>query len=181
MRKIFTISTIILLLVTNVFLLFNILDLSSDALSEECVEPVDENIVATKTDNSKLVFIEPHYSTIELVFNDTDFNNFMSLGINGDSTIMAVSASYTKKYHWSVFDHTLIAGNHVSNGCFYEGYECLENTGAFIYANNHWLFINRDVDKRIYEVSGISDACAFAQTMLVHEGKVQQIPNTLPS
>ena len=75
----------------------------------------------------------------------------------------------------------MIAGNHVSNGRFYEGYECPENTGAFIYANNHWSFINRDIDKRISEVSGILDACAFAQTMLVYEGKVQQIPNTLPS
>lgn len=185
MRKIFTISIITLLLVTNVFLLLNILDLLSDSPSEECVKTIVENlnehIVAAKTENSKLVFIEPHYNTIELIFNDDGFNDFMSLEINGDSTVLAVAAAYTKKYHWSEFNHMLIAGSHAGGGKPYEGYRCPENTGAFIYANKHWSFINRDIDKRICEVSGISDACAFAQTMLVYEGKAQQIPKTLPS
>ena len=152
----------------------------NDQPASSVMENVEKCRVATKTENSKLVFIEPHYNTIELVFNDDGFNDFMSLEINGDSTVLAVAAAYTKKYHWSEFNHMLIAGSHAGGGKSYEGYRCPENTGAFIYANKHWSFINMDIDERISELYGISDACAFAQTMLVHEGKVQQIPKTLP-
>ena len=153
----------------------------NDTSALSVAENIEKHPVATKIENSKFIFIEPQFQTIELVFNDANFNDFMSLEINGDSTVLAVAAAYTKKYNWSEFNHMLIAGNHAGGGNLYEGYKCLENTGAFIYANKHWVFINKDIDKRILELDGISDACAFAQTMLVHEGKVQQIPKTLPS
>ena len=50
----------------------------------------------------------------------------LSVNAGDASTVLAVAAAYTKKYHWSEFNHMLIAGSHAGGGKSYEGYRCPE-------------------------------------------------------
>ena len=64
------------------------------------------------------------------------------------------------------FYHQNIAGNHVCNGQFYEGYDCKANKGGFIfYKDRHWQFLDKEQYNK--QLTDVNVQCAYEQALVV--------------
>ena len=95
------------------------------------------------------------------------------------SICFSCAASYTGRTiygHPTSPLHIDVAGNHVEEGVLYQGYECPNNTGGFVwypYPDSSWKIVDRnEYLNRLSQDSlpGIS----FQQELLIHDGEIQQ-------
>ncbi len=175
MKRLIASITIVLLFVTTVLLVFNQPE-PTDSVMEP--ESVYEGVTVTESYESEdLIFYEPVFENISLRLN----HERDTLGYCGIACNLVVAAAYTEVYNWSEFHHKLIDGGHVVDGVYHEGCPCKENTGAFIYADKHWKFVVSDFDDHMKAAGNGNNSCAFAQTMLVHDSQLIQLPAKLQS
>ncbi|MBQ7941667.1 MAG: hypothetical protein IJ328_04585 [Muribaculaceae bacterium] len=119
-----------------------------------------------------LIVYYPNFSTIDLVCGE--------MPVKEDTcVIFCAAAAFTGSFIEN-FKHSNVAGDHVSSGKRYEGYECRVNTGCFVYYGGHeWDFIygehSRDLDKAAQR-----GGMGYAQIMMINEGKVKQNYRTNP-
>ena len=150
-----------------------------DTVVETVIEDKDticlEDKITLRYETKDFVFYEPSIERVQLQVN----SERDSLVYAGLSRALVVAAAYTEKYGWKEFSHKLIAGDHVVDGKLYEGYDCQENTGAFIYANRHWSFTNQNIAEAMLDAALYKNSCAFQQTMLVHQNRLIDIPSKL--
>lgn len=74
------------------------------------------------------------------------------------------------------FQHTNIAGNHVSSSKFYKGYSCKKNTGAFVWSKGQWKFLLKNYAAELKNVADSSGSgMGFGQNMIIHNGKTQPL------
>lgn len=107
-----------------------------------------------------LTIIYPKFSKIDLVCGTMP---------NDSSVILVAEAAYTGK-KLDKFEHSNIAGNHVANGVGYNGYDCPNNTGTFVYYNNQWKFCN---DSSELDSAVLYNGAAFSQELIVKNGEIQ--------
>lgn len=111
---------------------------------------------------SKLYIYTPTYSKIDLVCGDNSLDNDANI-------ILAAEAAFTGEI-LPHFSHDNIAGNHVSGGVFYKGYECKVNTGTFSWYNDKWYFSYGDSFAEAAK-SADNHGMAFSQVMFIHNGQ----------
>ena len=97
------------------------------------------------------------------------------------SVILMVAGSYTGKTK-KVFEHSNIAGNHVSGGVWYKGYHCHRYTGSFFFYNNTWKFVYAPNKDKNYNPNNVREkemkivaeygGSGFSQEMILHNGEV---------
>lgn len=120
---------------------------------------------STKTHNNVVVdnglkFIFPNFSKVDLVCGTMP-------SPNDNSVILVAEAAYTGDY-LDEFQHTNIAGDHVSNGKKYQGYSCSRNTGAFVYYKNYWKFCSQDYSHEL-DSAAMYGGAAFTQELIIKE------------
>ena len=111
----------------------------------------------------------PQYSKIDLVCGNMPSKD--------DKTVLMVAEAAFTGDLLDEFNHSNIAGDHVSGGSRYRGYSCKRNTGAFVFYNDIPKFVyqnySADLDK-----AAKNGGCGFTQEMMIHEGKI--VPHTRP-
>lgn len=127
---------------------------------------------STKTHNNVVVdnglkFIFPNFSKVDLVCGTMP-------SPNENSVILVAEAAYTGDY-LDEFQHTNIAGDHVSNGKKYQGYSCSRNTGAFVYYKNHWKFCSQDYSHEL-DSAAMYGGAAFTQELIIKENTLLKTP-----
>jgi len=118
-----------------------------------------------RKDTMGLIALYPQFSRIDLVCG--------TMPQPDSDVILVAEAAYTGKL-LNEFNHSNIAGNHVANGVFYDGYPCDRNTGAFIYYNDSWTFYYQNFSKEMKEAAN-NGGCAFGQEMIIYNGKFVEI------
>ena len=102
-----------------------------------------------------------------------------------ENRIFVAAGAYTKKYGWTEFADTLVAGPYV-DGKYYDGYFEPANSGAFYYVHSarRWGFVHHGYEQVLRDIAkNEEDGTAFSQVMLVYNGSVCSIhrranPNT---
>ena len=106
-----------------------------------------------------LTFYYPNFKSIDL-----------SLGNMPDKSDPKVDfcceAAFTGQ-RLATFRHSNVADNHVSGGKLYQGYNCRANTGAFIWYQGKWEFM----EKKRFLTDKPTCQMAFCQYQLILHGK----------
>lgn len=89
------------------------------------------------------------------------------------SVIFCCEAAFTGQL-LSTFSHMNIAGNHVSDGEYFNGYNCRSNTGGFTYDGKKWLFFLSNHEANLMRVAQ-SGGMGFEQNMVIFEGVKQPL------
>ncbi len=122
----------------------------------------DSLTTVKKVDN--LMVYTPHYSHVEFVVESEP-------SPDNDSIIFCAAASLTGEKS-EEFKHNNIAGNHVSDGMFYNGYKSPYNTGVFTLADGEWTFgMASDADSLLL-VAARKDGIGFMHDLLIYNGAV---------
>lgn len=151
-----------------------------DLLTEKTPEFKDQKLEIPDLNSRKENFVEikdtlglriysPQFSRIDLVCGEMPSKS-------DSSVIMFAEAAFTGEY-LNEFNHSNIAGDHVTSGKKEKGYALKRNTGAFVYYNDTPKFLYKDYSKGLDEAAG-NNGCGFAQEMMIHEGKI--VPHTRP-
>lgn len=116
-----------------------------------------------------LKVLYPNFTRIDLVCD--------TMPSESDSTVIFVAAaSYTCKKYTKVpkpeFEHKYIAGDHVTRGVRERGYACTSNTGAFVYYDGNWKFLNRVYSHEL-DSAAMHGGMGFGQELIVHNGVLQ--------
>ena len=120
-------------------------------------------------DTLDLRIYHPNFSKIDLVCGEMPSKD-------DKTVIMFAEATFTGDY-LDEFQHSNIAGDHVSQGKRYKGYACKRNNGAFVYYNDTPKFVYQNYSNE-FDKAAQNDGCGFAQEMMIHEGKI--VPHTRP-
>lgn len=107
----------------------------------------------------------PDFDNIRLICGSTAPDN--------DNITFCCAGAFTGS-KLETFDHSNIAGNHISNGKLYKGYDCPINTGVFIWDNNCWKFLLGDLTLGLGE-SVNSNRMGFAQNMIIYNNVKQPL------
>ncbi len=121
----------------------------------------------TISDGLKIYY--PEYNRIDLVCDTIPSKDNYAV-------TMIAEAAFTGDL-LTEFKHSNIAGNHVSGGVYYEGYNCPRNTGAFVYYDGQPKFIYKDFDSELKKAAK-RGGCGFTQEMMIHKGKI--VPHRRP-
>lgn len=112
-----------------------------------------------------LIIYTPEYCNIKLYYGndipDGTYNNHL----------YCAAGAFTGEGYQHGFKHTLIAGDHVSNGIRYNGYKCKRNTGAFVFYNGQYKFVYKDYSGKLNEAAK-NKGMGFAQEMMIHNGQI---------
>jgi hypothetical protein len=134
--------------------------------SSEAIEVVEEEYVPNiKIDSvAGLKVIYPNFSRIDLVCQTMPSQD-------DESVIFVAEAAYTckeyVKYPLPEFEHKYIAGDHVTMGVREKGYPCKANTGAFVYYDGDWRFLNRSYSHEL-DSAAMHGGMGFGQELIVH-------------
>ena len=130
--------------------------------------------------DSSLVIYTPHFRDVDLVCGkmpdyqvDTDI-------------LLCCEAAFTGEL-LEEFSHSNIAGNHMSGGVFYQGYDCADNTGEFVSDGRRWTFslLKRKSGDEPFAESLMPNGLnatdvnerplkmGFGQTMIIYDFKTQ--------
>ena len=131
---------------------------------EESPTTSDSLVTINETNNYTIYF--PHFSKIDLACNK------MPRPEENDSIIFVCEAAFTGELLTS-FQHSNIAGNHVSAGKLFKGYKCTANTGLFAYYNGYWTFTLHNYKDEIYAAHK-NGGMAFGQNMIIYNKQVQK-------
>ena len=122
-----------------------------------------ETVLVQRTDTMGLVVLYPQFTSVDLACD--------TMPSEDDSSVLLVAeAAYTGD-SLDEFKHSNIASNHVSGGTLHKGYTCRRNTGAFVYYNGKWKFVNGNFSKEM-ERAAENGGCAFVQELMIHQGKI---------
>lgn len=137
------------------------------AEQQETVQQQDTNVIITETDSLKL-YRPIFYGSIGLCCGCGE-NPPMSF-----NHVFVAAEAYTKSYHWTKFNHNLIAGPHIDSE-YHEGYNCEANSGAFYYVDSsrRWDFVYHGYRETLRDLDG--KGSGFSQVMLVFNGSVCKI------
>lgn len=136
---------------------------------EELVE-VEERVPNITIDSvAGLKVLYPNFTRIDLVCD--------TMPSEEDSRVIFVAAaSYTCKNYTKIpkpeFEHKYIAGDHVTRGVRERGYACTSNTGAFVYYDGNWKFLNRVYSHEL-DSAAMHGGMGFGQELIVHDGVLQ--------
>lgn len=112
-----------------------------------------------------LRIIYPHFTKIDLVCD--------KMPIKNDSSVILVAAAAYTGQCLSEFNHSNIAGDHVSSGKRYSGYRCNRNTGAFVFYKEKWKFLYQNYSNEL-DSAQYYDGMAFAQELLIYNSEILQ-------
>ena len=119
-----------------------------------------------------LVVYTPVFSSIDLACGEMPSKEYSSV-------IFCAAAAFTGSF-LSEFKHSNIAGDHVSGGKRFEGFDCRVNTGCFVYyGNKEWDFVYEDYSHAL-DSAASTGGMGFAQIMMINDGKVKQTYRTNP-
>lgn len=116
-----------------------------------------------RIDTDSLIILYPKFSKIDLVCE--------TMPSQKDTLVLLCAEACFTGQCLKEFEHRNIAGDHVSDGKKYRGYECKRNTGAFIYYDRQWKFLYQDYSSSMDDAAA-HGGCAFAQEMIIHQGKL---------
>ena len=121
---------------------------------------VSLKMTATEINQTEhLTFYYPNYKSIDLALG--------KMPDNSDSKVdFCCEAAFTGQRLKS-FTHSNVADNHVSGGKWHQGYNCRANTGAFVWSQNHWAFM----EKKKFLSEKPKCEMAFCQYLLILNGK----------
>lgn len=131
--------------------------------------PSTNDVLVEIVDTCGLRIYYPKYSRIDLVCGEMP-------KMEDKSVIMFAEAAFTGKL-LDTFQHTNIAGDHVSNGIRHKGYTCKRNNGAFVWYDGHADFIHQNYSPA-FDKAAQKGGCGFAQEMMIHDGK--RVKHTRP-
>ena len=121
------------------------------------------DVMRIETTNDLIIYY-PQYSDIDLACGqmpeETDTN-----------VIFCCEAAFTGQL-LTVFQHSNIAGHHVSGGKFYRGYSCKPNTGCFVFYQNQWKFLLHNYVGEL-KLAAANGGMGFGQNMIIYDGKTQ--------
>lgn len=140
--------------------------------------PTDTTVIVSETDS--LVLYKPIFGGG--IWMEREYNCEPAVSEN---RIFVAAGAYTKKYGWTEFADTLVAGPYV-DGKYYDGYFEPANSGAFYYVHSarRWGFVHHGYEQVLRDIAkNEEDGTAFSQVMLVYNGSVCSIhrranPNT---
>ena len=89
------------------------------------------------------------------------------------NVIFCCEAAFTGQL-LSTFSHMNIAGNHVSGGKYFSGYNCRPNTGGFTYDGERWQFFLRNHKAYLMEAAK-NGGMGFEQNMVIFDGMRQPL------
>ena len=113
-----------------------------------------------------LVAYYPQFSRIDLAMG--------VMPTKEDTAVVFCAAGAFTGTYLDEFKHTNIAGDHVSGGVRYEGYQCAVNTGCFAYyGGSEWEFAYGEHD-RLLDKAAEKGGMAYSQVMMICNGEVKQ-------
>lgn len=125
-------------------------------------ETIKNEVLVERVDTLSLKILYPRFGKVDFVCG--------TMPSQKDTNVLLCAAgSYTGELQ-ETFNHSNIAGDHVSGGKRYNGYRCERNTGAFVYYNGKWKFLYQDYSAELNEAAS-HGGCGFAQEMIIHQGK----------
>ena len=131
-------------------------------------EPNNETVklsTVTRTDTLGLKVLCPNFYKVDLVCGTMPSKN-------DTNVVLVMAAAYTGQC-LKEFKHSNIAGNHVSGGVLYNGYQCTRNTGSFVYYNNAWKFCYKNYASELRNAAN-SGGAAFAQEMIIYNDTIRE-------
>lgn len=142
------------------FTLFSCFDNNEQPLTNDVsgsIEPMDIMKIDT---TANLILFYPQFSKIDLVCGEMPSET-------DERIILVCGAAFTgeKMKH---FSHSNIAGNHVSNGRFYQGYEAETNTGVFAFYKGKWRFAPQEEAVKAVSVAADNQGMAFGQKLIIY-------------
>ncbi len=120
-----------------------------------CLQMSGTEIVQTE----HLTFYYPNFKSIDLALGKMP-------DISDARVEFCCEAAFTGQL-LSSFKHSNVADNHVSGGKWYQGYNCRANTGAFVWYQDKWEFM----EKKKYLTGKPACQMAFCQYLLILNGK----------
>ena len=129
----------------------------------EAAEDVLTEEEVLRVDTMGLIVLYPRWNSIDLLCGKMPEKE-------DSAVILFAEAAYTGQ-RLEKFEHSNIAGDHVSGGQRYDGYRCERNTGAFVYYDKAWKFCYKNYSAELDSAAKHGGA-AFAQEMIIHEGKL---------
>ena len=113
-----------------------------------------------------LVAYYPQFSRIDLAMG--------VMPTKEDTAVVFCAAGAFTGTYLDEFKHTNIAGDHVSGGVRYEGYQCAVNTGCFAYyGGSEWEFAYGE-HNRLLDKAAEKGGMAYSQVMMICNGEVKQ-------
>lgn len=100
------------------------------------------------------------------IFKSIDLSVDKMPGSSNPNVEFCCEAAFTGQ-RLASFTHTNIADHHVSGGKWYQGYSCRANTGAFVWLDGRWEFM----EKRKFLSVKPKCQMAFCQYLLILQGK----------
>lgn len=120
-----------------------------------CLKMSGTEIIQTE----HLTFYYPHFTSIDL--------SLGNMPTPSDSRVdFCCEAAFTGQRLPS-FSHSNVADNHVSGGKWHKGYNCRDNTGAFVWYQGKWEFM----EKKRFLTEKPNCQMAFCQHLLILNGK----------
>lgn len=135
-----------------------------DGESSGAVEQL--NIMRVDT-TSNLIIFYPNFSKIDLVCKEPPPET-------DERVILVCGAAFTGE-KLKYFRHSNIAGNHVSGGRFYQGYNALGNTGVFAYYQGKWYFATQDDVVKTISNAADHQGMAFGQKLVIYNNDKQHV------
>lgn len=130
--------------------------------SKGCICNYETMNYVDSIDTNGLILRIPQFSSIDLVCG--------TMPSKTDTAILLVAeAAYTGDT-LNVFNHSNIAGDHVSNGRRFNGYRCESNTGAFVFYKGKWKFCYQSYTKELDSAAAYG-GMAFAQELIIYDKK----------
>ncbi len=124
------------------------------------ITPVDPVRVDS---TAELMIYYPSYDGIRLVCGKMPYE---------DSTVvLCAEAAYTHAI-MRKFSHSNIDGDHVSDGVRYNGAQCQDNTGWFVYYRQQWMFVNDTVSACLDSAATDSCGMGFGQSMVIYQKNI---------
>lgn len=147
-------------IITTVCGVFSLANAKMNATNREFVE-------VRKYDS--LVVYSPNYSRIDLVTGTMPSKDDVRV-------VFVCEAAFTGKLLES-FEHSNVAGHHVCDGVFYEGYDCAPNNGVFTWSKTGgWKFFDCDHEGSEVPLRAVAkqDGMGFCQNLLFWGGQRQK-------
>ena len=150
-------------LLESIFLLSFIFMYSCHNYKTEKIEKKQDSIESFVDTilNDSLLILKPNYSRIDLVCGKMPQKS-------DTSVILIAEAAYTGEL-LEEFNHSNIAGDHVSGGKRENGYSCIRNTGAFVFYNGKWKF-SYDSYSDDLDLAAQNGGAGFAQELIMFNG-----------
>ena len=126
----------------------------------------ESTIHVERIDTNGLVILFPSFSQIDLRCGNLPDSS-------EEKVVLFAEAAYTRTPLEREFRHCKIAGDHVSKGIRYKGYNCCRNTGAFVYYAGKWKFLYNDYSAEMDSAAKYGGA-AFAQEMMIHNSDIKR-------